>query len=483
MDKSIKDIAEYLDFKKVQNILLLGWAILCTYLLYLSWDWDYTMDVPPIRYAAKRILQGEILYKDIIEFNLPFTYLIHLIILSVSESDLAVRIADLLFTAIGITGVFFLTKHKKMTLLFGFLFFHLNVCLLSSTLLLQREMMLTCLLPYILYPFWHSPTAKIGQVIGSAIVLFCAMLIKPIILVLGIGLWVLFYFDQRINLSIKRNIVVAYGTTLLAATITFILLLHLYGLLPYFWNNLWLLQYFSTIKTEHHTWLKFLKLFVKWGGLLFLIGSIFHWKYINTEKGRYLAALLIYTIFHFFLQKKGYTYHLHLFLAVLLAVNAFYITYQSRNVWFNQFVLFSFFLCFLYAVRIGIKVQPLQSNVKKAIHLLQDYPFKTIQTVDCGAAGIEIVERLNLKNKYPIFYNFVYDAPNPTIQAYKKNLVQDIQAGNIDVVIYGEIGILDKTTEIGKELAPFMIQNYDTLISLPPYKSMVYVAKKLQKKK
>jgi hypothetical protein len=137
----------------------------------------------------------------------------------------------------------------------------------------------------------------------------------------------------------------------------------------------------------------------------------------------------------------------------------------------------------LYAVRIGIKVQPLQSNVKKAIHLLQDYPFKTIQTVDCGAAGIEIVERLNLKNKYPIFYNFVYDAPNPTIQAYKKNLVQDIQAGNIDVVIYGEIGILDKTTEIGKELAPFMTQNYDTLISLPPYKSMVYVAKKLQKKK
>lgn len=471
--------------KKKHNLLLIGWGFLAVYLLYFSWNWRYTMDVPPIRYAAQRILQGEILYKDIIEFNLPFTYLVHLIILSISEADIAVRIADLLFTAIGIGGVYFLTKNKRMTLSFAFLFFYMNVCFLHSTFMLQRELMLTCLLPYIIYPFWHAPVVRNWQVISSTVVLFCAMLIKPIIFLLLLGLWFILLFDKRLQSHKKLQISLVIFITLFAASITFLVLLYQMGLLRPFWDNFQLLQFVSDIRTTNNVPLKYLKLAIKWGNIiLVIIATVFYWKKIKNEPQTFIiAVILLYTLFHAFVQGKGYTYHLHLFLSVLLVINAYYITTTSSNKAFNEFILFSYFLWLLYAVARVATTQPYPSNVQKAIHLLEKYSYKNIQSIDGGTDGIEIVERLHLKNKYPIFYNFVYDAPFPHIQSYKDSLVQDLKNGNIDVVIHSYDGIVQYPTKLGKIIAPFLEQNYDTLISLPPYTSKVYVSKKLQKKK
>lgn len=88
----------------------LGWAALALMacgLGFAAWhtlDWPMILDTPLMHYIAWRIREGQAPYRDIFDMNLPFTYALHLGVMTLlGEGDAAWRAFDLAW--LGFTGV------------------------------------------------------------------------------------------------------------------------------------------------------------------------------------------------------------------------------------------------------------------------------------------------------------------------------------------------------------------------------------------
>lgn len=67
-----------------------------------SLGWQLTGDAPLMHYAAWRIAQGAVPYRDFLDMNLPGTYLLHLAAIGLfGPGDLAWRLFDLVWLGLG----------------------------------------------------------------------------------------------------------------------------------------------------------------------------------------------------------------------------------------------------------------------------------------------------------------------------------------------------------------------------------------------
>jgi hypothetical protein len=96
--------------------------------------------------------------------------------------------------------------------------------------------------------------------------------------------------------------------------------------------------------------------------------------------------------------------------------------------------------------------KPEISNIKK----MKEHHFNTIQAMDMGIIAIEIVERMNLKNKYPIYYRFLLDLDldNTRLNSYKDSIMKDLSEGKIDIFM---------VEPRNKKLRTYLKNNYDSL--------------------
>jgi hypothetical protein len=462
---------KYFEYLQYLSIGILGMTAI--YLVYSSWDWAYTLDVSPIRYVARRILAGELPYKDVIEFNMPFTYLVHVIILLFSESDLAVRIADLIFQLIGMLGIFILLKpiNIKASIAAPLLFLCFNI-LKGPLFMLQRDLMITCLIPYIIYPFFYIKKAKPYLFIVSAIICVCCALIKPFVIILLIALIGMVLFDKNVSVENKKKYIISSLITIFIAFITvFILLLYL-GLIPYFIEIIEILKKFSnatnlddinnaenTNKTNFILILYELLITFNNGKLLMFLSTIPIVYYLSKNKvfNKYIIITLFYTLFHFFIQKKYFPYHLSLFHSILIIIVGM-VLYAHINKSISKLFVFYSLLFSIILLRNSYNIVEANKNIFKqeisSIKKMKEHHFNTIQAMDMGLIAIEIVERMNLKNKYPIYYRFLLDLDNTRLNSYKDSIMKDLSEGKIDIFM---------VEPQDRKLRTYLKNNYDSL--------------------
>src|SRR5579864_5585881 len=85
-------------------VLLLGASV--AYGIYYSMGWPFYADAPILQYVAWRILEGAAPYRDILEMNMPGTYLLHILCLELfGRGDLAFRLFDLFFCLLAAGGI------------------------------------------------------------------------------------------------------------------------------------------------------------------------------------------------------------------------------------------------------------------------------------------------------------------------------------------------------------------------------------------
>lgn len=490
-DKSINNSIKYIDYLHYVAISIL--AITAIFLVYKSWNWSYILDVPPIRYVARRILAGELPYRDVIEFNMPFTYLVHVIILLFSESDLALRIADLVFQLIGMIGIFILLKpiNLKAAIVAPLLFMCLNI-MQGEIHMLQRDVMITCLMPYIAYPFFHLDKVKSYHFILASVVCFCCVLIKPFVLLLLVLLVFVMLFDKRINLSTKKRYVVTIFISIFSAFLTVFIIFAYLGIINDFMEILKILNTFSTGQKNGFWNLKRLiqaMVGLTRGGLILLFIALpICYFLIDRKLSFYVLAYVAYALFHFFIQNKGFSYHLVPLGLVINCLFAYVIFSRKKNellqlsFGFYFFIFSALILKAAYATTVDFK--DYSSKLVTPINTLKQYKFGSVQVLDGCNSGIEIIERLNLKNTYPIYYDFILNYDNHyLINQYRTKIIQGIENADIDMLLFStETRIMYPDSLVYmKVLAK---KNYDSITEVEGYlptKVLIYKSKKLQK--
>ena len=166
-------------------LALLVWGV--TYGIYYSWNWPLYHDAPIMHYIASRILDGAVPYRDIFDMNMPGTYLLHMLCISVfGRSDLAFRMFDLFWCALAFAGIAaFGWKQSKIYACVGGLFFVAIHFTHHAGSMLQRDFLQ---IPFLMFAscafvaYLNSPEKKHFLVIFG-VLSGLACWIKPVALV------------------------------------------------------------------------------------------------------------------------------------------------------------------------------------------------------------------------------------------------------------------------------------------------------------
>lgn len=423
----------------------------CVVTVIRSMDWPLIHDAPLLHFISSEILAGAAPYKDIIDMNMPGTYLLHMLaITTLGAGDLGWRIFDLIWLGFAAGALFFFTRSfgnwiSVFTSAF-YIAFHLSQ---GPIRLGQRDFLM---IPFLMLGahFLAKSLEKKGpkgNILFAGFFLGCAIVVKPfsLILLLFFALLIIRYSWNMLN-EIPGKLMYLFISSSCIPLLVIAWLYSLDSLLP-LWTFVteYLIPLYSHLNTTNY--LSLIGSLIKGSlpilpaiiafFLCFRVGSI----HIDPR----LATLILCTIygaFHFIIQGKGWEYHLepYCFFIFTLWISLLGMVIQESTPTFRLTAISTFCVMALLmgsqSLAAGltknafiVKKQALVQQLEQDLLTLPLKKTDTIQILDTAEGGIHALLRLgrHLPTRFIYDFHFYHDIPSPIIQGLRHEFIQELQ--------------------------------------------------------
>src|SRR5690242_7567562 len=169
-------------------------------ILIQSFHWHFIVDSPILQYISFLILHGKIPYKEVFDFNLPGTFILHIFGIKVfGADDAGFRLFDLFnLLIISLSIYLLLKKYNKVSIILGILIFA-NIHLAGGEYAMgQRDFLM---LPYLgigaFFSYRAVFTSKASYLFPAGLFLGFCSTIKPTPVLLALLFTLLFFFYHK----------------------------------------------------------------------------------------------------------------------------------------------------------------------------------------------------------------------------------------------------------------------------------------------
>ena len=432
-------------FAGFYGVLLAGMAVVSAVLTLQSLRWPLIHDAPLMHYIAWLIQTGSVPYRDIFDMNAPGTYLVHLgALLLFGHSDFGMRLFDLATLAVMTGLIIHLGRSfgpwSGTTAALLFWLFHLSGGAWRAG---QRDYLASLFLLASLVPIWQEGIGPF-RVAGAFGWLGAAALIKPHVTAFAVLLGAALLARREDSFPRGQRVKLAGWAILgfslpVAAVVTWLAVAG--GLLP-FWELLrdYLIPLYSRLGRAP------LVEAVRWQVLgwetLTLVAALallasFSLLAMKRWSRRHTILVLgvFYGLFHFWVQGKGWEYHLYplsLF-GILLGTSAI-----DQRLALPQLPskLIEISLVALLTLTLAVKgvwaldapwIVKKERRVGEIVSFFEPRvtPGVTVQVLDTTEGGIHALFRMGLRQPTRFLYDFhfYHDIGHPVIERLRKELV------------------------------------------------------------
>ena len=413
--------------------------------------WPLIHDAPLMHYIAWRMLSGDVPYRDIFDMNMPGTYFIHIAVLTLlGKGDLAWRVFDIAWVIFSASTIaLFCRPFGRLAALFSAFFyvaFHLTT---GPPQMGQRDFLMCPFLMLSAHFFsksFENQDVK-RSLFWSGLFLGLAMTIKPLACML---LAMFAALSIHVLRKEKKDYVKGFGMLIVGASVGPLLVLSwlisndaLVAFLAIFKH--WLPLY-GELEREPIS----IMLLTIWHGLLPVIPACIlslpllyffkpSLKYIRLVT---LSLGVMYAVLQYFIQGKGWPYHLEPFYFFLFTLMIVF--YYSFTVSKSPYIRYGvtavlFFLALptsLNAIVIsqgndeilpGMKPSVNQLVMDLSAHHLSDED--TVQVLDSTIGGIHALYRLGVRQPTRFIYDiqFFTGTEQPFIQNLRQEFIETLK--------------------------------------------------------
>jgi hypothetical protein len=465
------------------GVLVVAWLVL------KSMKWPLVHDAPLMHYAAWRISEGAVPYRDVFDMNFPGVYLVHLFVVRVlGTGDLAWRVFDLAWLGAGALAMAaFAARWGRVaaaaaTVLFAL--YHLSGGAWQAG---QRDFLLCPLLigGALGVARWTESRRRPALAWGG-LAMGASMTIKPHVVVLAAALGVLIAVTAwRAGGGAAAPLALFAGGTL-AAPLVIVGWLAAAGAVPA-WRAIvfdYLIPLYSRLGRtaawnvyRAEVWIP-----IAVGLLLSMVSALAAARF----RARHAVAALgvLYGVVHFVGQGKGWEYHLYplgaFALLALVAEVGPALTRPRRPL--AAALLLSVTLAGVLLAARAMAVSPAgweRDRADDARRLAAELapmlaPGETVQVLDTTAGGVHALLRLHVRQPSRFLYDFhfFHDTGDPAIRALRAELIRDLDARPPALIVVSERGWpaggyerFDTFPELAERLA-----RYDLVHAGPGYR-------------
>lgn len=419
--------------------------------LIRSFDWPLIHDAPLLHFISSEILAGAAPYKDIIDMNMPGTYLLHMLALTtLGAGDLAWRIFDLIWLALAAGAIIMFTRaFGSWISIFSSAFyfaFHLSQ---GPLRLGQRDFLMIPFLMFGAHFLAQSLEQNFSnrQMLWAGLFLGCAIAIKPfsLILLAFFAILILYYSWNTPN-EILRNLSCLIISSAVIPLLVMIWLYSMGSILP-LWTfaTEYLIPLYSHLNTTNY-W-SLIASVIKGSQPIIpaIIAFLLCLRVGSIHMGPRLATLIlcaIYGALHFIIQGKGWPYHLepYCFFLFTLGISLLGMIIQEATPTLRVTAMSAFCVMALMmggqSLAAGLISNPFIVKKQALVHQLEQdllvLPLKktdTIQILDTAEGGIHALLKLgrHLPTRFIYDFHFYHDIQSPIIQNFRHEFIQGLQ--------------------------------------------------------
>jgi len=413
-----------------------------------SLSWPILHDAPLMHYIAWRIQSGAVPYRDLFDQNMPGIYLLHLLVYKLfQDSDLAWRLIDLCCAALTmIVMAWYCRPFGRWAMAFAPLLFFGYHLYLGPRQVGQRDFFI---LPLVLLSalginrFLEQRRTTLPLIL-SGLVFGLALSIKPHLALLGVifGLMLAAWTRKAPRVLIKSWL--AFGLSALVIPLLMGWWLWRIGAWHSFVDIVsnYLLPFYSKLHQDSRGVIadRFVKSTCMFYVMLPLLPLLVPGRQILEPRRLMLLAGTFYGFINYFLQNKGFIYHLYplfLFLCPLSVMGlkqGFTDTRREVRIatLIGLFMLSSLmgFFCWQSRSLLG-SLQPQRDRVQNLVRDLSALgkPGQTVQVMDTTSGGIEALLRLHLRQPTRFIYDFYffYDTEDPRIKKLRAEFMRGFE--------------------------------------------------------
>ncbi len=485
--------------------------------LIQSFHWHFMVDSPILQYISFLILHGKVPYKDIFDFNLPGTFLLHILGIKLfGAGDAGFRLFDLFnLLIISLSIYLLLKKYNKISIILGILIY-VNIHLAGGEYAMgQRDFLM---LPYLgmgtFFSYLAISNSKPLYLFITGLLLGFCCTIKPTPLLLAFFFFLLFFFyhkkEMRKNISAASLMLVGLiicpllimgwliksgGFAQFIAIFFKFLPIHLSSLKrsPFILLNEIILSPLHIIYT-----IIFISL---------IFSPMLYLKLTSDKPRRITYSLLIcgiiYGLIHYWFQGKGWPYHLYplFFFSIIFCCLIIGDLFEIENTLLKKFsassiIILTFFISVLTMKtffhqpnELNEYVHGIEKNSKIVALGERDIsslikPGEKVQVFDSGGEGLNILYRLKLyqPTRFEQEVNFTWGPPvgsSPYLQKLWKEFMTGLKNDPPKcIAVFNSSEIFKKEICNGNlfpDLCSFITNNYTLIIIRNDYK--IYVRK------
>jgi hypothetical protein len=428
--------------------VVFAFGALTAVLVVLSLPWPVVLDAPVFHYAAWRMSEGDVLYRDIHDLNVPGPYLVHLALLrTLGPGEAAWRAFDLGWLA-ATAGALALLAARWGTLAgtgagLAFAAYHLAGGAWQAG---QKDFLMCVFLvtAAIGVVRWIERRGGAWSLAGAGLALGAAFSFKPLTALFtgALGLVILGVAVRRRDAAWAAQAVGAYIAGAAAVPAAVVIWLAVSGgLRP--WADITfgygIPVYAHLARSAQwlgHRWLGWIPLGLAAGGALALAVAT------RRADARHLVAAIGvgWGIAHYVMQGKGAEYHLHpvAAFACLLAFSVFAPAVATRRPWLTVSVAVTLLAALVLVATKGLEASnaPWMWDEERRVRVLTEdlgrrlAPGDTVQVLDVSDGALHALLRLGVRQptRYIMDYSFFHEVHRPVVRAMRAEFVAALQA-------------------------------------------------------
>jgi hypothetical protein len=470
----LKNKINYLIHPGLAYLITCVLLIITGYAVIRSINWPLVQDGPVMHYIAQRMLAGAVPYRQIFDINLPGSYLFSLFIIRfLGSGSLAWRLFDLAWLlATALIAGLFCYRFSNLAAVLSFIFviaYHLNGGPYDVG---QRDFFLVIMLlgasfffaKYVEKKNAHYPLFVSGLCIGFSITIKHTPALLAFIFS-AIVIWIKIHHPKEI---LKDIGLLAAGCAIIPIAIliwlvsnnalnSFIQIMVQFNLQIYtHFYNLSFIDLLATILIGENSY---------WIVLVFFLPIIILFKNKLRQTPRFWIAMagLLAGILHFFVQDKGWRYHLYpysVFLLILIAiVISEYITkdlisrlFALVSLCLVAFILASNLLAISNTDQSLIAIKPVVPQLVSDLQSFHLSNTDTVQVMGGAEGGLQALYMLNMKEPTRFIYDvqFLYHPEKQFVKDVRTEFVQSLITNKPKLIIIFKTEYMQPDNGVGR---------------------------------
>lgn len=478
---------------RIGPVVVFAFGLLTAVLVVLSLPWPVVLDAPVFHYVAWRMSEGDVLYRDIHDLNVPGPYLVHLALLrTLGPGEAAWRAFDLgwLAATAGALGWLAARWGGLAGAGAGLAFAAYHVA--GGAWQAGQKDFLMCLLlvaAAIGVVRWLEQRGGAWSLAGAGLALGAAFSFKPLTALFtgALGLLVVVVAVRRRDAAGAARAVGAYVGAAAAVPAALVIWLAVSGGLGP-WADITFgygLPVYAHLGRSApwlgHRWLGWIPLGLGASGAL--AAAI---QSRRADARHLVAAIGVgWGIVHYIMQGKGAEYHLHPVAAFagLLAFSIFAPALVTRRPWLTVSVGVALLAALVLVTTKGLEASnaPWMWDEERRVRVLTEdlgrrlSPGDTVQVLDVSDGALHALLRLGVRQptRYIMDYSFFHEVHRPVVRAMRAEFMAALEAAPPRFIVLmrgaGPGSGYDRITRF-PELAELLARRYDGIETRDGYR-------------